>query len=90
MAIYPFVEPAGLVLQRNHGDPQCEAGGQYRRRSDNHCPSRPHLAGELPPSTYVLGGLETTAIRTAVCDILEGGEEGSKKRARRLRVRLER
>ena len=50
----------------------------------------PHLASELPPISYVSGGLESADIRTAVCDILEGGEEAFKERARRLRVRLER
>jgi hypothetical protein len=50
----------------------------------------PHLAGELPPITYVSGGLEDFAIRTAVCEILEGGEQAFQERARRLRVRLER
>ena len=50
----------------------------------------PHLSGELPPITYISGGLESAAIRTAVCDILEGGEQAFQERARRLRVRLER
>lgn len=50
----------------------------------------PHLSGELPPITYTSGGLESSHIRTAVCDILEGGEQAFRERARRLRVRLER
>ncbi len=50
----------------------------------------PHLQGELPPITYISGGLETAHIRKAVCDILEGGELAFQERARRLRVRLER
>jgi ABC-type lipoprotein export system ATPase subunit len=50
----------------------------------------PHAAGELPPITYTSGGLETLAIRTAVCDTLEGGEQAFQERARRLRVQLER
>jgi hypothetical protein len=50
----------------------------------------PHPAGGLPPITYTAGGLEDGAIRKAVCDILEGGEEAFRERARRLRVRLER
>jgi len=50
----------------------------------------PHPAGALPPITYTVGGLEDGAIRKAVCDILEGGEEAFRERARRLRVRLER
>jgi len=49
-----------------------------------------HLPGELPPITYLSGGLESKNIRTAVCDILEGGERAFQERARRLRVRLER
>ena len=50
----------------------------------------PHPVGGLPPITYVAGGLEDADIRKAVCDILEGGEEAFRERARRLRVRLER
>jgi energy-coupling factor transporter ATP-binding protein EcfA2 len=50
----------------------------------------PHPAGGLPPITYTAGGLEDGAMRKAVCDILEGGEEAFRERARRLRVRLER
>jgi hypothetical protein len=50
----------------------------------------PHPAGGLPCITYVAGGLETSDIRKSVCDILEGGEEAFRERARRLRVRLER
>ncbi len=52
--------------------------------------SGPSANGELPPITYIAGGLETQFIRTAVCEILEGGEMAFKERARRLRVRLER
>ena len=50
----------------------------------------PHAPGELPPITYVSGGLESTHIRQAVCDILEGGERAFQERARRLRVALDR
>ncbi|GBQ64620.1 hypothetical protein AA103196_0921 [Ameyamaea chiangmaiensis NBRC 103196] len=50
----------------------------------------PHLTGGLPPITYRAGGLENAEIRKAVCDILEGGEEAFRERARRLRVRLDR
>lgn len=50
----------------------------------------PHPAGGLPPIAYLSGGLEDAGIRTAVCDVLEGGEEAFRERARRLRVRLER
>jgi ABC-type hemin transport system ATPase subunit len=50
----------------------------------------PHPAGGLPSITYVAGGLEEAHIRKAVCDILEGGEDAFRERARRLRVRLER
>lgn len=49
-----------------------------------------HLAGGLPPITYVAGGLEDANIRKAVCDILEGGEDAFRERARRLRVHLDR
>ncbi|MDD5296537.1 MAG: AAA family ATPase [Rhodocyclaceae bacterium] len=50
----------------------------------------PHHTGGLPPITYNAGGLENSAIRKAVCDILEGGDAAFRERARRLRVRLER
>lgn len=50
----------------------------------------PHPTGGLPLITYVSGGLEDASIRQAVCNILEGGEEAFRERARRLRVRLER
>jgi energy-coupling factor transporter ATP-binding protein EcfA2 len=50
----------------------------------------PSQAGGLPPITYTAGGLEDAQIRKAVCDILEGGEEAFRERARRLRVRLDR
>ena len=49
-----------------------------------------HPSGGLPPISYVAGGLEDAHIRKAVCDILEGGEEAFRERARRLRVRLKR
>lgn len=50
----------------------------------------PHPHGALPPISYRSGGLENKEIRKAVCDILEGGEDAFRERARRLRVRLER
>ncbi len=50
----------------------------------------PHARGELPEITYRSGGLDDGDVRTAVCGILEGGEDAFKERARRLRVRLER
>lgn len=50
----------------------------------------PHPAGGLPPLKYTSGGLENAIIRKSVCDILEGGEEAFRERARRLRVRLDR
>ncbi|AVI58377.1 phosphotransferase [Paracoccus yeei] len=50
----------------------------------------PHPSGGLPPITYSSGGLDNAEIRKSVCDILEGGEEAFRERARRLRVRLER
>jgi hypothetical protein len=43
-------------------------------------------SGGLPPISYVAGGLESAAIRKAVCDVLEGGEAAFRERARRLRV----
>jgi energy-coupling factor transporter ATP-binding protein EcfA2 len=50
----------------------------------------PHPLGGLPGISYMAGGLESSAIRKAVCDILEGGEAAFRERARRLRVRLDR
>ena len=50
----------------------------------------PHRPGELPPISYMSGGLESVHIRKAVCDILEGGERAFQERARRLRVSLDR
>jgi len=49
-----------------------------------------HTSGGLPSIVYVAGGLEDKDIRKEVCNILEGGEEAFRERARRLRVRLER
>ncbi len=49
-----------------------------------------HAPGELPPITYLSGGLENAEMRKHVCDILEGGEHAFKERARRLRVHLDR
>ena len=50
----------------------------------------PHQIGGLPPISYQSGGLENSSIRQAVCNILEGGEDAFRERARRLRVRLQR
>ncbi|MGZ2995701.1 TrlF family AAA-like ATPase [Pseudomonas aeruginosa] len=50
----------------------------------------PHSPGQLPPISYLSGGLEDAEIRSRVCEILEGGETAFKERARRLRVRLSR
>ncbi len=44
----------------------------------------------MPKITYKSGGLEEEYIRKEVCNILEGGEEAFKERARRLRVNIER
>ena len=52
--------------------------------------SGPHTSGALPAITYAAGGLESIDIRKSVCDILEGGEQAFRDRARRLRVRLKR
>jgi len=52
--------------------------------------SEPDPDGGLPSITYISGGLEDAAMRKNVCDILEGGAEAFRERARRLRVRLER
>lgn len=47
-----------------------------------------HRPNQLPVIEYVSGGLENSQIRKSVCEILEGGEEAFKERARRLRVTL--
>lgn len=49
-----------------------------------------HSAGGLPTIQYTSGGLEDAEIRRKVCDILEGGEDAFRERARRLRVWLKR
>lgn len=48
-----------------------------------------HRPRQLPEITYVSGGLENPEIRRQVCEILEGGEEAFRERARRLRVDLD-
>jgi hypothetical protein len=48
-----------------------------------------HEHGGLPEIAYSAGGLEDSGIRTAVCEILEGGEDAFRERARRLRVNFE-
>jgi hypothetical protein len=48
----------------------------------------PHRPGQLPEIAYMCGGLEDPEIRANVCDILEGGEEAFKERAKRLRVHI--
>ena len=50
----------------------------------------PQNGSGLPQITYKAGGLENKEIRKAVCDILEGGEEAFRERARRLRVKINR
>jgi ABC-type lipoprotein export system ATPase subunit len=50
----------------------------------------PHKPGELPPITYISGGLESAGVRKTVCDILESGERAFQERARRLRISLSR
>ena len=42
--------------------------------------------GRLPRLSYEAGGLEDPAIRRAVCEVLEGGAEAFRQRARRLHV----
>lgn len=44
--------------------------------------------GQLPTIHYHSGGLENPEIRTQVCEILEGGEEAFKERAKRLRMNI--
>jgi AAA domain, putative AbiEii toxin, Type IV TA system len=42
--------------------------------------------GKLPALTYLAGGLERPGVRKAVCDVLEGGAEAFRQRARRLHI----
>lgn len=44
--------------------------------------------GKLPDLRYLSGGLEEREVRTAVCEVLEGGAEAFRQRARRLRLTL--
>ena len=44
--------------------------------------------GRLPELEYVCGGLEDPEIRRSVCEVLEGGAEAFRQRARRLRLDL--
>lgn len=48
-----------------------------------------HGPGQLPEIRYEAGGLESEYVRRKVCEILEGGEEAFRARARRLRVRFQ-
>jgi energy-coupling factor transporter ATP-binding protein EcfA2 len=47
-----------------------------------------HRPGQLPLIQYESGGLENPEIRKQVCEILEGGEQAFKERAKRLRVSM--
>ena len=44
--------------------------------------------GKLPDLRYLSGGLEERDVRTAVCEVLEGGAEAFRQHARRLRLTL--
>ena len=48
----------------------------------------PHKEEELPDIKYISGGLENETIREKVCEILEGGSEAFKERAKRLRIKM--
>ena len=48
----------------------------------------PHDQGALPKISYESGSLEDAHIRAKVCDILEGGEQAFRERAKRLRVKF--
>jgi len=49
--------------------------------------SVPNPAGGLPTVTYRGGSIEDPTTRTAVCEILEGGEQAFRERERRYRLR---
>lgn len=44
--------------------------------------------GRLPVLSYLTGGLELPDIRKEVCEVLEGGAEAFRQRARRLRIAM--
>jgi ABC-type lipoprotein export system ATPase subunit len=44
--------------------------------------------GKLPEMRYLSGGLENPEVRAAVCEVLEGGAEAFRQRARRLQIDL--
>lgn len=44
--------------------------------------------GRLPVLSYVTGGLESPEIRQSVCEVLEGGAEAFRQRARRLGIAM--
>jgi hypothetical protein len=44
--------------------------------------------GKLPELRYTAGGLESPHIRELVCEVLEGGAEAFRQRARRLRIAM--
>jgi predicted ATPase len=48
----------------------------------------PHRKAELPAISYQSGGLENPTIRREVCEVLEGGEDAFRQRAKRLRIEL--
>lgn len=45
-----------------------------------------HTPNELPPISYLSGGIENPDIRKSICEILEGGETAFRERAKRLRI----
>lgn len=47
-----------------------------------------HKSKSLPDIKYISGSLENPKIRKAVCDILEGGSDAFKERAKRLRISM--
>ena len=50
----------------------------------------PNAGVGLPAIRYQSGGLDEVVTRSAVCQILEGGEDAFRERARRLRIALSR
>lgn len=51
-----------------------------------HCDS--FEEGKLPQLKYLAGGLEDPEVRRTVCEVLEGGAEAFRQRARRLRLSM--
>jgi hypothetical protein len=82
----PHVHAPGTVLNDQFTGE--DAWGRYFKAIEDASPAIRALG--ITDYSYISGGLESTHIRQAVCETLEGGEPAFRERARRLRVRLDR